>query len=153
MLKRNLSEESIYIKILRARESVLAFFKPVFRRYKMTEQQWRILATLKQHDLITFNELADVTLILRPSLTGILNRLEKRGYVQRLKIEGDQRKVSLRLTADGESICDEMRGPINEQYAKVAAMFEADEFERLCKGLDVLNELAEDQRAYSSQFY
>lgn len=149
MIKRDLNEETIYIKILRARDSILSFFKPILNNHDITEQQWRILSTLKSSGLITFNELAKATLILRPSLTGILNRLEKRGLVQRLKTQGDQRKVSLRLTHAGETICNELQDQVNEQYAVIAQLFRGNEFEKLRNGLDKLNELADEYNEQS----
>ncbi len=51
-----------------------------------------------------FHELAFRTCILRPSLTGILTRMERDGLVLRLKPVNDQRKLYVMLTEQGQTL-------------------------------------------------
>jgi DNA-binding MarR family transcriptional regulator len=66
----------------------------------MTLPQFRVLA------LIAFsperaNRLAEKAAVSRPSLTGLLDGLEARGWVQRVEVEGDRRGVNLEVTKAG----------------------------------------------------
>jgi DNA-binding MarR family transcriptional regulator len=68
----------------------------------MTLPQFRVLA------LIAFsperaNRLAEKAAVSRPSLTGLLDGLEARGWVQRVDVEGDRRGVNLEVTTAGEA--------------------------------------------------
>ncbi len=110
---------SINIALLQARESIMTFFRPIFNRYDITEQQWRIFRLLAENGTLDFQDLADKACILRPSLTGILSRLEKSGYVVKLKPTNDQRRVFLKLTSLGESLHNQLKPLINEQYVKI----------------------------------
>jgi len=47
------------------------------------------------------NRLAERAAVSRPSLTGLLDGLETKGWVQRVTVEGDRRGVSLEVTATG----------------------------------------------------
>src|SRR6185295_13564135 len=47
------------------------------------------------------SRLAERAAVSRPSLTGLLDGLETRGWVQRVQVEGDRRGVSLELTRTG----------------------------------------------------
>ncbi|MDI8954442.1 MarR family transcriptional regulator, partial [Salmonella enterica subsp. enterica serovar Anatum] len=47
-------------------------------------------------------EIVENTCILRPSLTGILTRMERDGLVLRLKPVNDQRKLYVMLTEQGQ---------------------------------------------------
>lgn len=66
----------------------------------MTLPQFRVL------DLIATSperasRIAERAAISRPSLTGVLDGLEQRGWVRRVDVEGDRRGVGLEVTASG----------------------------------------------------
>ena len=77
-------------------------FRPILNQANITDQQWRIIRLLAENGTLDFQDLANQACILRPSLTGILTRLEKAGLVVRLKPSNDQRRVYLKLTNEGE---------------------------------------------------
>lgn len=45
--------------------------------------------------------------------TGLVDRLEDLGYVQRVRLEGDRRKVAVRITAKGRALVDRIREDIH----------------------------------------
>ena len=68
---------SINISLLQARECPFILLSPRFERgghYRPTVAHHRLLA---ENGTLDFQDLADQACILRPSLTGILTRLEK----------------------------------------------------------------------------
>ena len=84
---------SINISLIQAREALMTQFRPILNNAGITDQQWRIIRLLAENGTLDFQDLANQACILRPSLTGILTRLEKVGYVVRLKPSNDQRRV------------------------------------------------------------
>jgi DNA-binding MarR family transcriptional regulator len=66
----------------------------------MTLPQFRVL-TLIGSSPERASRLAERAAVSRPSLTGLLDGLEARGWVQRVQVEGDRRGVSLELTRTG----------------------------------------------------
>jgi DNA-binding MarR family transcriptional regulator len=48
--------------------------------------------------------LASETMLTQPAITGIVDRLEERGLVERLRNDEDRRKVSIKITARGEAV-------------------------------------------------
>ena len=103
---------SINISLIQAREALMTQFRPILNNAGITDQQWRIIRLLAENGTLDFQDLANQACILRPSLTGILTRLEKVGYVVRLKPSNDQRRVYLKLTGEGEKLhrttCDQV---------------------------------------------
>ena len=95
---------SINISLIQAREALMTQFRPILNNAGITDQQWRIIRLLAENGTLDFQDLANQACILRPSLTGILTRLEKVGYVVRLKPSNDQRRVYLKLTGEGEKL-------------------------------------------------
>ena len=55
-------------------------------------------------------------LYVTPSnITGIIDRLEKKAYVQRVKKEGDRRVTLIVLTEAGEKLCQSLPDPIEKK--------------------------------------
>ncbi|MEW5889091.1 MAG: MarR family transcriptional regulator [Pseudomonadota bacterium] len=72
------------------------------RELGLTLPQFDIIATLGNTPGMTFKELGEKTLITKGTLTGVVDRLEEKGLVQRVASETDRRSVIVRLTAAGE---------------------------------------------------
>jgi homoprotocatechuate degradation regulator HpaR len=86
----------------------------VLGRHGVTEQQWRVLRVLVEHHGCDAKQLARRTLILKPSLTGILDRMERDGLVQRRRDPDDGRRSGLFLTRKARSLYDRL-APLNEK--------------------------------------
>ena len=66
----------------------------------MTLPQFRVLSLIASSPERA-SLVAERAAVSRPSLTGILDGLEGRGWVQRVTVEGDRRGVSLEVTPEG----------------------------------------------------
>src|SRR5512144_1573960 len=66
----------------------------------MTLPQFRVLSVIASSPERA-NRLAEKAAVSRPSLTGLLDGLETRGWVQRVTVEGDRRGISLEVTTEG----------------------------------------------------
>jgi homoprotocatechuate degradation regulator HpaR len=105
--------------LLKAREVMLAQFRPIISHFGLTEQQWRILRTLSDAGELEQREVAAACVILAPSLTGVLARMEELGLIVRTRMEGDQRRVLVRMTAQGENVVEALGPLIVAQYRNV----------------------------------
>ena len=139
---------SINIALIQARESMMAFFRPIFNQHNITEQQWRIVRLLAENGTLDFQDLANKACILRPSLTGILTRLEKINYVVRLKPTNDQRRVFLKLTKDGEQLYNDVRRKIDEQYDVIEELMTPQKMQELNDVLNLMIEIRDPKQAY-----
>lgn len=139
---------SLNTRFLQAREAMLAFFRPVLNKWGITEQQWRIVRTLAEEGQQDFHVLAEKTCLLRPSLTGILKRIEQMGLVSRRKPALDQRKVLLKLTPKGEKLYRQMSVEIDAQYAILEKHFGSNKVKELQV---LLSELKDISDAYYQQ--
>lgn len=131
---------SLTVALLQARESAMGFFRPHLNQHGLTEQQWRVIRILKQvpeHQLES-HELADIACILRPSLTGVLVRLEKAGYVKRWKPPTDQRRLCVGLTDKGHALFDAMSEEMNRQYQRIQRQLGKENYKTLMELLQQL---------------
>ncbi|PHM64928.1 transcriptional regulator SlyA [Xenorhabdus stockiae] len=130
--------ESLTLALLQARETSMGFFRPILKSYNLTEQQWRIVRVLASSRSIDFHDLANLTCILRPSLTGILTRMERDGLIFRLKPMNDQRKLYVSLTPAGQELYEQAKGEVDEGYKAIEAAFSPEKLTQLLELLDDL---------------
>lgn len=123
--------DSLTIALLQAREAAMSYFRPIVKRHNLTEQQWRIVRILAESPSMDFHDLAYRACILRPSLTGILTRMERDGLVLRLKPINDQRKLYISLTKEGQALYNRAQTQIEEAYRQIEAQFTAEKMQQL----------------------
>ena len=101
---------------LKARDALMAHFRPVLNHFGVTEQQWRILRALDEHGQLEPRELCELCQILSPSMAGVLARMEELGLVERQRVAADARRVQVRLGEKGDRLIDEIAPLIERQY-------------------------------------
>ncbi|MNP11680.1 Organic hydroperoxide resistance transcriptional regulator [compost metagenome] len=129
---------SLALTLLQAREAVMGFFRPLLNQHDLTEQQWRVIRILRQQGEMESHQLASQACILKPSMTGVLARLERDGIVRRWKSEQDQRRVHVCLTEKGQQCFIAMSEGMEENYRKIQEQFGQEKLDRL---LELLNDL------------
>ena len=67
-----------------------------------TGPQLLVMQALGQHEEMTAGELAREVNLSQGTVTSILDRLEKRELIQRIRSQADRRKVYVTLTAEGK---------------------------------------------------
>ena len=70
----------------------------------LTVAQANVIFTLGNTDGMTCKDIGDWTHITKGTLTGVIDRLEGKGLVERWAAEGDGRKTIIALTRRGERI-------------------------------------------------
>jgi MarR family 2-MHQ and catechol resistance regulon transcriptional repressor len=70
----------------------------------LTPSQARVIFTLGDTEGMTCKDIGDETLITKGTLTGVVDRLEEKGLVERWSVEGDGRKTIVALTRQGERV-------------------------------------------------
>lgn len=82
-----------------------------WEQWHITLPQLRVLHQIRRTPEITTGELAAILGITVSTTSGLVGKLADRGLVERLSAPGNRRQIPLRLTAQGESLLGEMRGP------------------------------------------
>ncbi len=70
----------------------------------LTPSQARVIFTLGDTEGMTCKEIGDITLITKGTLTGVVDRLEEKGLVERWSVEEDGRKTIVALTRRGQRV-------------------------------------------------
>lgn len=135
-MTRKLAYRNLPQLFLRAREELLCHFRPIISHFGLTEQQWRILRAIGEHEQLEPREICEICQILSPSLTGVLSRMEDMHLVTRTRMEEDQRRVIVRMTAKAEKLVAELGPLIVEQYRIIENAFGAELIQELYELMD-----------------
>ncbi|ENV33230.1 homoprotocatechuate degradation operon regulator HpaR [Acinetobacter gerneri] len=130
---------SLTLALLQAREATMSHFRPALNEIGLTEQQWRVIRILYQHEELESNQLADLACILKPSLTGILNRMIDQNLIQKRKDEQDQRINLITLTEEGKKLFEIQAVKMEISYKKIQEQYGAEKLQDL---LDLLKDLS-----------
>ncbi len=105
----------------RALDAVMPDYRELFSRFGLTEQQWRVMRVLWTSKKITSADLSSRTLLPAPSLVGIIDRLEKKGFVSRVRSVEDRRVVFVIATAEGRALEQDMTPLVAEIDTRLRA--------------------------------
>jgi DNA-binding MarR family transcriptional regulator len=126
--------------------------QPQFARYGISGSQWAALRTLQRAELegqssLRITDLSEKLLIRPPSVTGVIDRLERSGLVGRDASPDDLRTRRVRLTASGRRLVRQVTGVYGEQIERALAGLRGPDqqelqrlLERLCGHLEKLLE-------------
>lgn len=133
--------DSLPLRLLKAREAAMAFFRPLLQEIPLTEQQWRVIRALNEFEELESKQLAELCCILSPSLTGIINRLEQQGYIKRRKSSEDQRRILLSLTDKSKEMFARMSPLLEARYQEMTERFSPEDMKALEELLNKLCDL------------
>lgn len=135
---------SVTLALLEAREALMTHFRPALNDVGLTEQQWRIIRILAQFDELESTHLAEKACILKPSLTGIIRRLNEMDLVIRRRGDSDQRFVFIQLTQKGEEIFKRMSVEMENRYQNIHQKIGDEKIEKLLELLKDVKKLKID---------
>lgn len=102
--------------------------------------QAMILRILGTRDRLSQRELADLLLLGKPTVTTMLQRLERAGLVEREPDPDDQRVTRVRLTAEGRRLDARLRDAVVAAMARVLDPLEPADREALVRLLDLVSD-------------
>jgi len=121
-----------------ANRKMTQHYKPLLDPFNLTYPQYLVMLVLLEEDHITVNTLGQKLYLDSGTLTPLLKRMEKHGYVTRKRSEEDERKVIITLTEVGRQLEEALEEvPKKLVYAVDAGVDELIELrERLNKLID-----------------
>ena len=103
--------EHAHRSLLRAFGSLKKAMEPYFARFGISRPQWAVLIVLHRSEQegdggMRLRDLGERLFIQPPSVTGVVDRLEREGLVARSKVEDDLRVRRVRLTDEGRAVIE-----------------------------------------------
>jgi DNA-binding MarR family transcriptional regulator len=131
-----------YLKSIRLLAECMQSFERLsgehVRQSGLTHAQFDIIATLGNTPGMSYKELGDKTLITKGTLTGVIERLEQKGLVERQRNADDKRSFFIRLTSEGEQMFRTVFPKVTAMGGKIFAQYREEDYAALEK---ILSEL------------
>jgi homoprotocatechuate degradation regulator HpaR len=137
---------SLPMTLLRAREAVMARFRPALRLHDITEQQWRVLRAMGSVGEIEVTRLAEMVFLLPPSLSRILKDLIARKLLDRRLSQSDMRRSLVTLTEQGRELIARIAPHSEKVYADIERLYGSAALHDLCERLADLEKILSEGR-------
>jgi DNA-binding MarR family transcriptional regulator len=113
------TEECIFFQLAKAGQSGAQYWQAKVAPLGLTAVQAMVLNTLSDDDGVQAGRLGERVQLTSATVTGIIDRLENLGFVERRASEEDRRAVLVCLTGKGRKVVDEIKellGDANRQF-------------------------------------
>lgn len=142
----------ILIKIRKIVRSVDIESKKIQKEHGVSIPQVLCLNFLRESDnyQTTQGELRKFLNLNPSTVSGIINRLEKKGYLARLPKSGDKRVVNIALTSSGDKLLSTMPSLLHEQLSEKLLQLTDEELEIVEAGLNTLVKILDIEKIEAS---
>ncbi len=110
-------EQEATLNILRTSDLLENRLGRLFREYGLTASQYNVLRILRgEGKPLPSLEIADRLIQVVPAITGLIDRLEKQGLVQRQRCTEDRRVVYVEITAKAKRTLKKIDAPLDQLH-------------------------------------
>jgi DNA-binding MarR family transcriptional regulator len=137
------AEERILSSLRRIIRAVDLHSRELARTYGLTAPQLICLRELDRRGPLLSGQLARDVSLSPATVTGILDRLERRDLVLRERRPEDKRQILLRLTDEGRRVAREAPAPLQERFRRRLASLPAAKRQAIEQALRIVVEMME----------
>lgn len=132
-------EDYLLYLLARASARVSDQFHAVVKAKGLNVMEWRVLAAISDTRR-SIGELADMTLAQQPTLTKVIDRMARDGWVARVRDEADGRRVWVEITPKGAAMVEDLLDEAKRHEDSVLAGYSEAEADALKETLRTLIE-------------
>jgi MarR family transcriptional regulator, organic hydroperoxide resistance regulator len=125
----------------------------VSHRYGITGPQLWVLKTVFKDGELPLGELSQKMYLHPSTITGVVNRLEKKGYVSRDRDQEDRRVVMVQLTPKGKRLVKRAPNPVQGKMIHGLRQLRKEKLEFIHESVQTLVEIMEAQNLKVTFFF
>ena len=130
-------EKEAILNIARTSDQFQNRFGKLFREFGLTGSQHNVLRILRGEGRpMRCDEIRQRMIQVVPAMTGLLDRLEKEGFVTRTRCEKDGRVIYIGLTTKAKTVLQKIDGPLTDLYRECLGHLSKAELEQLSSLLE-----------------
>ena len=137
--------KDIVASVRRVARAIYLDSKEMVKRFGITGPQSLVLRALYQKGPLSSSEMSRMFFVTPANMTGIVDRLERAGLVERRKKKGDRRVFLIALTEKGEKIGAELPDPIETKLIQGLSDLEPNEIFGIYSAFEKIVDLIEAQ--------
>ena len=130
-------EEEALLSVVRTSDQLQIRCVRLLRKHGLTPSQYNILRILRgEGKPLPILEIASRTIAVVPGITGLIDRLEQAGFVNRLRCEKDRRVIYVALTDQGMTTLAALDEPLVALHRKLTGHLSQGELKELIRLLE-----------------
>jgi DNA-binding MarR family transcriptional regulator len=132
-----LLEQEALLNLFRSSDRLQIEFERLFRPFGLTAPQYNVLRILRGADEpLPVLEIASRTITVVPGTTGLVDRLEKLGFVARRRCTRDRRVIYVEITDTGREVLERLDEPLLQLHRKLLGHLTQAELRELIRLLE-----------------
>lgn len=129
-------------RIVQAKE---LYTKELEKKYSVTAAQLNCLLALHEHGPLPPSQIGRAIMVKSSTVTGIIDRLEKKGLAERLRNSPDRRIITVQLTESGKKLADHAPPPIQQKILDGLDSLTKTDTKRILDSLSLLTQMLDAQ--------
>jgi len=110
--------DHVLVSLRRIVRSIDLYSKKLVQTHRLTIPQVVLLREIQRNERLSSGELAKLASLSNATVTGIIDRLESRGFVRRVRGENDRRQVFIEILPHGTEILQAMPPLLQENFVR-----------------------------------
>jgi DNA-binding MarR family transcriptional regulator len=133
-------EAEAYLSLLRTSDALQTQVEAQLKEFGLTGTQYNALRILRGAgpEGLPCREIGERMITRDPDITRLLDRLEDRGFVQRMRAKHDRRVIYGKITAAGLKLLREMDGPLEKFGREMLRHVGQEKLKRLIELLELV---------------
>jgi DNA-binding MarR family transcriptional regulator len=152
-ITREVAISEIMQSLRRIIKSLQDYSQTVFSHFGITGPQLWALKTIYQMGSLSLGELSKGMYLHPSTISGVVDRLEKKGYVVRDRTEKDRRVVKVRLTPKGKILVRKAPNPVQGKMIYGLRKLKKEELNLIHESVQELVEIMEAQNLKVTFFF
>ncbi|MBW2247825.1 MAG: MarR family transcriptional regulator [Deltaproteobacteria bacterium] len=121
------------------------YTKELNKKYQVSAAQLNCILTLYEYGPLPPSKIANHMMVKSSTITGVVDRLEKKGLAERMRNSPDRRVITIQLTEAGEKLAQNAPPPIQQKIIDGLKQTETAKKEQIVRSLNVLTDMLDIQ--------
>lgn len=134
-------------------KAIQDYSQEVSQKYGITGPQLWALKTIDANGSLPLGDLSKKMYLHPSTITGVVDRLEKKGYVVRGRVQKDRRIVNVQLTPQGKKVVLRAPNPIQGKMIYGLGKLKKEELNSIYDAVERLVEIVEAQNVKVTFFF
>lgn len=137
--------KQIIFSIRRLIQASELYTKELNRKYQISAAQLNCILTLYEYGPLPPSKIADHMMVKSSTVTGVVDRLENKGFVERMRNSPDRRVITIQLTETGKKLAQNAPPPIQQKIIDSLRQTEKAKIDQIVHCLNMLTDMLDVQ--------
>jgi DNA-binding MarR family transcriptional regulator len=137
--------KQIIFSIRRLIQASELYTKELNKKYQVSAAQLNCILTLYEYGPLPPSKIANHMMVKSSTVTGVVDRLEKKGLAERMRTSADRRVITIQLTEAGKKLAQYAPPPIQQKILDGLKQTETAKKEQIVRSLNMLTDMLDIQ--------